>query len=79
MKFLKEKTKKNMCKCGTPLPENYKYNKCTTCRRKNANAKKELLGSVAGLFGLVLAVFLRKKHVGGKNMNIDKIKKELIK
>lgn len=61
MKIFERKNKKNICKCGNPLPENYKYDKCTTCRRKNANVKKGLFGGGVGLLGFFLAMFFRKK------------------
>lgn len=60
MKIFERKNNKNVCKCGTTLPENYKYDKCTTCRRKDANTKKGLIGGGLGLLSL-LALFFRKK------------------
>lgn len=52
---------KNVCKCDTPLPENYKYDKCTICRRKIANKRKGLIGGGLGLLSILLAFVLRRR------------------
>lgn len=42
-------------KCGTELPDDYKYDMCDNCRRENAGILRKIVFGIGGLLAAVLA------------------------